>query len=126
MTVVFHLWHSPYMEWEVEYTEEFGAWWSTLNEAEQEDVTATVGVLERIGPSLRRPHVGPIVTSRHSNMKELIVQHGGRPYRIFFAFDPRRKAVLLIGGDKTGNDRFYEEYVPKADKIYDDHLAQLK
>jgi len=59
-------------------------------------------------------------------MKELIVQHGGRPYRIFFAFDPRRKAVLLIGGDKTGNDRFYEEYAPKADKIYGDHLAQLK
>lgn len=114
------------MAWEVEYTDEFEAWWNDLNEAEQEDITAMVGVLEEKGPSLRRPHVGPIVTSRHANMKELVVQHEGRPYRVFFAFDPRRRAMLLIGGDKTGNDRFYEEYVPRADKIYEDHLSQMK
>jgi len=57
--------------------------------------------------------------------KELRIQHQGRPYRILFAFDPRRTALLLIGGDKTGNDRWYEEFVPKADSIYDQHLKEL-
>jgi hypothetical protein len=51
-------------------------------------------------------------------MKELRTQHAGRPYRTLFAFDPRRVAILLIGGDKTGNNRWYDEFVPKADKIY--------
>lgn len=114
------------MEWEVEYTDEFGAWWTGLSAEEQEDVTAVVGVLEEKGPGLRRPHVGPIVTARHANMKELIIQHAGRPYRVLFAFDPRRCAILLIGGDKTGNARWYEEFVPVADKIYDNHLAELE
>ena len=59
-------------------------------------------------------------------MKELIVQHSGRPYRILFAFDPRRCAILLIGGDKTGNARWYEEHVPVADRLYDEHLDALR
>ncbi len=114
------------MEWEVEYSDEFGEWWAALSEAEQEDVRAVVGILEKEGPSLRRPHVGPIVTSRHPNMKELVIQHAGRPYRVLFAFDPRRCAILLIGGDKTGNARWYTEFVPKADDLYDGHLGELK
>lgn len=59
-------------------------------------------------------------------MKELIVQYAGRPYRALYAFDPRRTAILLIGGDKTGDDRWYETYVPIADRLYDEHLATLK
>jgi hypothetical protein len=59
-------------------------------------------------------------------MKELVIQHAGRPYRVLYAFDPRRNAILLLGGDKTGNANWYQEYVPKADKIYDAHLAALK
>lgn len=90
------------------------------------DVKAVVGVLEEIGPALRRPRVGLIVTSRHAHMKELIIQHAGRPYRVLFAFDPRSAAILLIGGDKTGNDPWYEEFVPIADKIYDDYISELK
>ena len=58
-------------------------------------------------------------------MRELRVQHAGRPYRVLYAFDPRRTAILLIGGDKTGNDRWYDTFVPMADKIYRRHLAQL-
>ena len=54
------------------------------------------------------------------------MQHQGRPYRTLYAFDPRRTAILLIGGDKTGNDRWYEEYVPRADDLYDQHLEELK
>ncbi len=59
-------------------------------------------------------------------MRELRIQHGGRPYRTLYAFDPRRMAILLMGGDKTGNDRWYEEHIAHADKLYDQHLGQLK
>jgi len=59
-------------------------------------------------------------------MRELRIQHQGRPYRVLYAFDPRRVAVLLLGGDKTGNDRWYEAFVPVADRLYDAHLVSLK
>jgi hypothetical protein len=59
-------------------------------------------------------------------MKELRVQHAGRPYRVLFAFDPKRCAILLAGGDKTGNDRWYEEFVPIADRLYEEHLVALE
>jgi hypothetical protein len=58
-------------------------------------------------------------------MRELRIQHQGRPYRVLYAFDPRRTAILLIGGDKTGQDRWYDEHVPQADALYDAHLAVL-
>ena len=113
-------------EWEVEYTDEFGGWWDDLTEAEQEDVRASISVLRSIGPSLGRPHVDSVASSKHANMKELRVQHQGRPYRVLFAFDPRRVAILLIGGDKTGKRRWYREYVPVADRLYDEHLETLQ
>ena len=59
-------------------------------------------------------------------MRELRVQHRGRPYRILYAFDPRRSAILLIGGDKTGDDRWYDVHVPVADTLYDEHIETLK
>lgn len=59
-------------------------------------------------------------------MRELRVRSGGRPIRIFYAFDPRRAAILLIGGDKTGNDRFYDDFIPVADRLYDTYLAELR
>lgn len=114
------------MEWEVEFTGEFEVWWNSLSAAAQEDVNAKVILLQKLGPALRRPHSGAIATSRHPNMKELIVQHRGRPYRLLYAFDPRRHAILLIGGDKTGDDRWYETSVPLADRIFDRHLAILR
>lgn len=114
------------MIWYIEFTDEFGAWWDGLSEAEQEDVAATVGLLERKGPHLGHPFSSGIRSSRHASMGELRVQHAGRPYRVLYAFDPRRMAILLIGGDKTGNDRWYEEHVPKADRLYDDHLDELR
>ena len=114
------------MEWEVEFTDQFEDWWDQLTGEEQEDVAAKVLVLRQTGPAIRRPHVGVITGSQHPNMKELIIQHAGRPYRVLFAFDPRRHAILLIGGDKTGNARWYEIYVPIADRLYDEHLEQLR
>ncbi len=112
--------------WEVEYTNEFEAWWVLLSEAEQVSIAASVQLLETRGPNLGHPHSSGINSSRHSHMRELRTQHGGRPLRTLYAFDPRRMAILLIGGDKTGDGRWYEVHVPKADTLYDEHLEQLR
>lgn len=112
--------------WEVEFTDEFGEWWDCLDEDEQESVHTSVKLLETLGPGLPFPHSSDIRKSKHGNMRELRVQHSGRPFRVLYAFDPRRCAILLIGGDKTGNNRFYEEYIPIADRLYDEHLKTLR
>ena len=114
------------MAWEVEYTDEFAQWWTSLTDDEQADVSASVQLLEIVGPQLGRPHVDTIKGSKHSNMKELRTQSGGSPLRTFFAFDPRRTAILLIGGDKTGDQRFYDRMVPIADDLYDTYLKELE
>ena len=116
----------PDLEWEVEYTDEFERWWESLTEAEQEDVSAVVELLEAKGPQLPFPYSSGINRSKHSHMRELRIQHHGRPYRVLYAFDPRRMAILLIGGDKTGKDEWYDENVPIADKLYDEHIKELK
>jgi hypothetical protein len=99
------------MEWPVEFTDEFGRWWEGLAEEEQESVAASVSLLEKYGPTL--------------HMRELRIQHHGKPYRVLYAFDPLRVGILLIGGDKTGNERWYEEHVPIADRLYDGHVDQI-
>jgi len=114
------------MEWTVEFTDEFGRWWDNLSGDEQDSVDRSVKLLQKRGPSLGRPHVDLVQNSRHPNMKEMRIQHAGRLYRVLFAFDPQRSAILLTGGDKTGRDRWYEEFVPVADRLYDEHLAALK
>jgi hypothetical protein len=110
----------------VEYTDEFAQWWETLSLNEQASLEACVRLLELHGPRLSRPHTDIVGGSRHSNMKELRTQCKGHPLRTFFAFDPRRTAILLIGGDKTGDDRFYQRMLPLADKLYDDYLQELR
>ncbi len=114
------------MSYEVEYTDEFGAWWGELDADEQESVFATVKLLEMNGPHLRFPHSSGIGQSIHSHMRELRTQHQGAPYRVLYAFDPRRAAILLIGGDKTGDNRWYDRMVPRADRLYGEHLDQLR
>ena len=111
--------------WGVEFTEEFEAWWHTLTEEEQISLDASVRPLEILGPALGYPHSSGIFGSRHGHMRELRTQFRGKPLRTLYAFDPRRTAILLIGGDKTGNNRWYDEYVAKADALYDEHLRQL-
>ena len=114
------------MAWNIEYTDEFGKWWALLNESEQDSIAVTVTLLEWKGPYLSYPFSSGIEGSRHNHMRELRTQHRGQPYRILYAFDPRRSAILLIGGNKTGQGRWYDEYIPIADKLYDDHLKLLK
>jgi hypothetical protein len=113
------------MAWDVEVSDEFAAWYGALDDDEVESVNYSIALLEECGPILGRPHVDVVRHSRHANMKELRVQHAGLPYRILFAFDPRRCAYLILGGDKTGNPRWYETWVPVADKIYEQHLADI-
>ena len=114
------------MAWDVEYTDEFGEWWNGLGEDAQDKIAVSVRLLEMRGPHLEFPHSSKIRGSRHPHMRELRTQVNGRPFRTLYAFDPRRCAILLIGGDKTGRDDWYEVFVPEADRLYDEHLAQLK
>ncbi|MBO7082116.1 MAG: type II toxin-antitoxin system RelE/ParE family toxin [Neisseriaceae bacterium] len=114
------------MKCEVEYTDEFNDWWNALSEDEQEDVYASVSMLEVWGTNLKFPHSTSITSSKHGNMRELRVQSSGKPLRVLYAFDPRRCAILLIGGDKTGDKRWYDKFVPIADRLYDEHLLILE
>jgi hypothetical protein len=114
------------MAWNVENTDEFTGWWDELTEAQQEDITVAAELLMEHGPNLPFPRSSGIENSRHRHMRELRVQSDGRPIRIFYAFDPRRSAILLIGGDKTGDGRFYERMIPVADRLYDVHLDELR
>lgn len=109
--------------WDVEFTDEFEAWWDTLSVDEQQAIDAAVRVLEQREPGLGRPLVDSVAGSRHQNMKELRVG----TIRILFAFDPRRAAILLIGGDKRDRwQEFYERMIPLADDLFDEHLAALE
>ena len=109
--------------WDVEFTDQFEAWWNTLNAAEQQSIDAAVRLLEQRGPGLGRPLVDSIEGSRHANMKEL----RAGTLRVLFAFDPRRTAILLIGGDKRDHwQEFYERTIPLADDLFDEHLAALE
>ncbi|MDF5722680.1 MAG: type II toxin-antitoxin system RelE/ParE family toxin [Rhizonema sp. PD37] len=112
--------------WEVEYTNEFEAWWVELNESTQVAIDAAVRLLEARGPEQHFPYSSKINGSYHSQMRELRVQHKGEPYRILYAFDPRRVAILLLGGNKGGDNQWYEDNVAKADRLYDEHLEELK
>lgn len=96
---------------------------NTLERDQMKRVAHAVGVLEQQGPNLGRPLVDRVQGSRHANMKELRVQVAGAPWCILFAFDPKRQAVLLIGGDKTGNARWYRDNIPVADDRFDRWLA---
>ncbi len=113
------------MPWEVEYTDEFEEWWETLTELEQDSITAAVNRLIVYGPTLGRPYADTIRASRHANMKEL--RPRGGTIRILFAFDPRRVAILLLGGDKRGQwQEWYATAIPRADHLYDEHLEELR
>ncbi len=114
------------MPWEVEFTDQFEQWWDELSEDEQDAVEARVDLLMEHGPGLPYPYSSGVFGSRHGHMRELRVQRSGRPIRVMYAMDPGRTSILLIGGYKTGGRRFYEEYVPIADRLYDEHLGELR
>ena len=112
--------------WEVEVTDEFSDWFDSLEDKLQNTIARGIQTLRRMGPMLGRPLVDTLKGSRHSNMKELRAKYRGEPYRVLFAFDPRRTALLLIGGCKTGDKRFYQRLIPIADELFDAYLAELR
>ena len=111
---------------DVEYTDEFGRWWGSLSEGEQDSMAIVVTLLEVRGRGLPFPYSSGVEGSRHSHMRELRIQHAGQPYRVLYAFDRRRSPILLIGGRKTGDDRWYERYIRIADRLYDEHTQRLE
>lgn len=114
------------MAWDVEFTDEFEEWWHTLSASEQGKVDARVKLLMERGPNLGFPFSSQVKTSRFPEMRELRAQAGGDPLRILYAFDPRRTALLLVAGDKSGNDRWYEINVPIADRLFERHLEKIE
>jgi hypothetical protein len=92
----------------------------------QDEVLAIVKVLAESGPKLGRPRVDTLKGSAFNNMKELRIQYQGEPWRILFAFDPLRQAILLIGGNKSGNKRWYKENISLADQRYEQYLETLE
>lgn len=105
--------------------DEFERWWTLLSRREQAAIDAVVQQWIMNGPALGRPQVDTVKRSRHANMKELRPRGGHR--RVLFAFDPRRTAILLLGGEKTNRWRaWYEQTIPIADGLYDDHLEELR
>lgn len=116
------------MPWTVSFTDEFEAEFDALSEEVQDAILSRVLLLEREGPSLGRPHADTLSGSKHANMKELRCNADGGVWRIAFAFDPDRQAILLVGGDKSGGSekRFYKQLISKADERFDQHLENRK
>jgi hypothetical protein len=116
------------MAWTVANHDEFDAEFDALPEEAQDELLAVTALLETFGPSLGRPHVDTLAGSKHANMKELRFNAADGVWRVAFAFDPDRQAILLVAGDKAGvsQQRFYKGLIRKADSRFADHLKQLK
>ena len=113
--------------WLIETTDTFDQWFDTLDNTDKSNVLASLLVLRERGPMLSRPYADTVYDSCHNNMKELRVQSKGKPIRAFFAFDPKRKGIVLCAGNETGNEkRFYAEMIPIADREFSKHLEKLE
>jgi hypothetical protein len=115
------------MAWTVLFHDDFDTELAALDEGLQDELLAHAKLLAEFGPNLGRPTVDNLKGSRHANMKELRFAWIGKVWRVAFAFDPQRQAILLVGGDKAGKDqrRFYKRLIAIADNRYDGHLATL-
>ena len=113
------------MEWDVELDGDFAAWLAGLEPELRNEIIAHANLLRERGPQLGRPYVDTLVDLKFAHMKELRVQFGGDPWRILFAFDPRRVAILLVGGNKRGDKRWYKKHLPIADERFRRHLEGL-
>ena len=116
------------MGWVVEIGDEFEPEFDALHEDVRTEILALSRLLQQFGPQLGRPRVDTLKGSRHRNMKELRFDAAAGVWRVAFAFDTKRKAILLVAGDKSGvsGKRFYRELIRKADERFDAHLARLK
>jgi hypothetical protein len=115
------------MTWIVLLHDAFGNEFALMPESLQDELLAHANLLAQFGPNLGRPTIDTLKASRHANMKELRFTWSNEVWRVAFAFDPQRQAILLVGGDKGGADqqRFYKRLISVADDRYDEHLATL-
>ena len=113
------------MEWQVLLDEEFVKWSKEQDIGLQDEILAYRELLKQYGPRLGRPRVDTIKGSKFTNMKELRIQWKGQPWRILFAFDPKRRSILLVGGNKQGDKRWYEKNIPIADARFEKHLKRM-
>lgn len=116
------------MSWSILFDDDFAVEFAALAESLQDELLAHALLLRDFGPSLGRPTVDTLKGSKHTNMKELRFAWVGEVWRVAFAFDPDRQAILLVGGDKGGADqrRFYKRLIAVADERFDKHLGTLK
>jgi hypothetical protein len=114
------------MEWDVLLDPDFEAWLLAQDTGVRRAIAAHAGLLKEFGPTLGRPQVDTLKGSKLGNLKELRIQHQGTPWRVLFIFDPKRRAILLVGGTKQGNARWYKTAIPLAEKRYRRHLAELE
>jgi len=119
--------YSRRLQWIVEIGDEFQPEFDTLPEEVQDELLAKTRLLQQFGPQLGRPNVDTLNGSKHANMKELRFKAADGIWRAAFAFDPERKAVILVAGDKSGGSerQFYKDLIRKADARFDAHLARL-
>lgn len=103
-------------------TDEFTEWYQALSDQDGDSVTHAVGLLESLGLALGHPQSSAIKGTKYA-IRELRIQSQGRPLRVFYAFDKVRQAVLIVGGDKTGDDRFYATFIPIAERIWEEYIA---
>ena len=116
------------MNWEVGFDPAFDREFDALPTTVQDELLAQAKLLEAFGPALGRPKVDTLNGSRYANMKELRFQADDGVWRVAFAFDPQRKAILLVAGDKSGVNerRFYRQLIKRADARFSMHLDRLK
>jgi hypothetical protein len=114
------------MEWTIIFHPDFKTWLGEQEEDVQDSILVGLGLLKQEGPLLGRPYADTLKGSRYPNLKELRVQHGGEPWRILFAFDPVRQAIVLVGGNKTGDKRWYEKNMTIAEQRFTEHLESLE
>lgn len=111
--------------WEIKRTDEFHQWIQTIDDDAKEAIFKYLSILKKIGPTLGRPFVDTIKGSSINNLKELRVQSKNRVIRVFFVFDPERNILLILGGDKKGNSRYYQEMIPQVEKLYKIYLSKM-
>lgn len=113
------------MKYQVVYSPEFRLWFEEQTVALQDKILRQSKVLEAQGPQLHRPYVDTLKDSKLANLKELRIQYQRQPYHILFAFDPKRKAVFLLAGNKASSKRWYKDSIPLAEAIFQRYLATL-
>ena len=116
------------MDWQVDFHPDFLAEFEELSEEVQNEIAALIKLLHAFGPQLKRPHADTLNGSKHANMKELRFEADRGAWRLAYAFDPERNAILLVAGDKSGAKefRFYKRLIKRADARFDEHLRSLK